>query len=217
MPRRAVLAIHLAWLDHSSPLCHSERIEAKAPLDLLILYQAVAATFQDEFSPPAPEELPPGGRILNRQQAAERLSSLADEETRLLASAFARHVIALSSAAASEQDLRLPCRTVFGMHSGQERDRQHPEWRYQQELRSALGPGSLVKALDIPSGGKSWTIGQSPLQLFRPRRTMERSEPAFSTCQESSARLSDFRRSPDRPAGLLTTTEARNLRCGHSV
>ncbi|HWG44620.1 MAG TPA: hypothetical protein VN688_17720 [Gemmataceae bacterium] len=104
--RSAVLAIHLAWLESSSPLAHSERIEAKTPLDLLILYQAVAATFQNEVPPPmSEEELPLGGRILNRQQAAERLAHLADEETRLLAKTFARHVIALSSAAASEQDL----------------------------------------------------------------------------------------------------------------
>jgi hypothetical protein len=104
--RSAVLAIHLTWLDHSSPLGRAERLEPQTPLDLLLLYQAAAATFQD-WPPPVPEGegLPPGGRVMNRQQAEERLLSLADEETRLLARTFAGHVITLSSAAASDQDL----------------------------------------------------------------------------------------------------------------
>lgn len=104
--RSAVLAIHLTWLDHSSPRCHGECIEPKTPLDLLILYQAASATFQDwpPLMPPK-EEHAPGGRVINQQQAAERLRSVVDEEVRLLASIFVHHVIALSSTAASEQDL----------------------------------------------------------------------------------------------------------------
>jgi hypothetical protein len=104
-PRSAVLAIHLTWLDHSSPLGCGERIESKTPLDLLILYEAVAATFQDGPGRLPCAGLPPGGRVVNRRQAAERLSSVEDEETRLLGSAFLCHVIGLSDAAASEQDL----------------------------------------------------------------------------------------------------------------
>jgi hypothetical protein len=104
--RSAVLAIHLTWLDHSSPRCRGECIEPKTPLDLLILYQAAAATFQDW--PPHMSrntEQTSSGRVINQQQATERLLSVADEEIRLLASIFAHHVIALSSTAASEQDL----------------------------------------------------------------------------------------------------------------
>jgi hypothetical protein len=104
--RSAVLAIHLTWLDHSSPHCCGERIEPKTPLDMLILYQAAAATFQDwpPLMPPSTEQAP-GSRIINQQQATERLLSVEDEEIRLLANIFAHHVIALSSTATNEQDL----------------------------------------------------------------------------------------------------------------
>jgi hypothetical protein len=104
--RSAVLAIHLTWLDHSSPRCQGKCIEPETPLDLLILYKAAAATFRDwpPLTPPKAEQAP-GSRIINQQQATERLLSVADEEIRLLASIFVRHVIALSSTATSEQDL----------------------------------------------------------------------------------------------------------------
>jgi hypothetical protein len=104
--RSAVLAIHLAWLEHSSPLRQKARLDPAAPLDLLVLYQAAAATFQ-HWPPPAPQgtDLPPGGRVSNRQEASQRLLATADEESRLLASNFARHVIALSATATDEQDL----------------------------------------------------------------------------------------------------------------
>lgn len=104
--RSAVLAIHLAWLDHSSPGCRGVCIEPEAPLDLLILYQAAAATFQDwpPHMPPKAVQAP-GGRLINQQQATERLLSVADEEIRLLANIFARHVVELSSTATNEQDL----------------------------------------------------------------------------------------------------------------
>ena len=103
--RSAVLAIHVTWLDHSSSLARAGKIEPQTPLDLLLLYEAAAATFQDGPAPTPPEGLPVGGRVINRRQAAERLSSVADEEIRLYATIFASRVIALSSAAAGEQDL----------------------------------------------------------------------------------------------------------------
>lgn len=104
--RSAVLAMHLAWLDHSSPMARAERVEPMTPLDLLILYQAAVATVQDGPTPiPQTVELSPGDRVINQQQATQRLLSVADEEVRQLASTFARHVIALSSTATSAQDL----------------------------------------------------------------------------------------------------------------
>jgi hypothetical protein len=105
-PRSAVIAIHVAWLRNSPGVCAETPLDTGAPLDMEILYKAAAATFQD-WPPPVAQGmvLPPGGRILNREKAAERLRFLGDEETRRLASIFARQVIALSSAATAEQDL----------------------------------------------------------------------------------------------------------------
>jgi hypothetical protein len=103
--RSAALAIHLVWLQHSSPLGGAERIEPKTPLDLTILYQAAAATFQEQPAPLSPTALPPGGQVMNRQQAVKRLLSLPEGEIRLLATAFAGHVINFSAAAESAQDL----------------------------------------------------------------------------------------------------------------
>ncbi len=104
--RSAILAVHLAWLDHSSPSCRGKCIEPNTPLDLLILYQAAAATFQNwpPHLPPKAEQAP-SDRVINQQQATERLLSVADKETRLLADVFAHHVIALSSTASNKQDL----------------------------------------------------------------------------------------------------------------
>ncbi len=105
-PRSAVIAIHAAWLRNSPGVSASTPIDTVAPLDMEILYKAAAATFQDW--PPAALQsmaLPLGGRILNREKAIERLQTLADDETRLLASIFARHVITLSCTATEEQDL----------------------------------------------------------------------------------------------------------------
>lgn len=102
----AVLAIHLTWLDHFSPRCQSRCVEPKTPLDLLILYQAAAATFQD-WPPhlPLKAEQASSSRVINQEQATERLLAVADEDIRLLANIFVRHVIALASTSASEQDL----------------------------------------------------------------------------------------------------------------
>jgi hypothetical protein len=104
--RSAVLAVHLTWLDHSLPRCRGQCIEPKTPLDLLILYQAAAATFQNwpPRMPPRAEQAS-SDRVINQQKATERLLSVADEDIRLLASVFAHHVIALSSTATSDQDL----------------------------------------------------------------------------------------------------------------
>jgi hypothetical protein len=104
--RSAVLAIHSVWLDHSSSACRREWIKPTTPLDLLILYQAAAATFQD-WPPHMPSETEhaSSSHVINYQQANARILSVTDEETRLLASIFAHHVIALSSTTASEQDL----------------------------------------------------------------------------------------------------------------
>ena len=104
--RSAVIAIHVAWLRNSPGICVSTPVDTDAPVDMETLYKAAAATFQD-WPPPMSQStaLPQGGRILNRAKAAQRLRSLADEEARLLASIFARHVITVSSTATAEQDL----------------------------------------------------------------------------------------------------------------
>ncbi len=104
--RSAVIAIHIAWLRSSPGVCVSTPLDTDAPLDMEILYKAAAATFQD-WPPPATEDsgLPAGGRIVNREKAIERLRSLADDETRLLATIFARQVINLSLQASADQDL----------------------------------------------------------------------------------------------------------------
>ena len=102
----AVSVIHAAWLEHSSSLGRLEHFEPMSPLDMLVLYQAAAATFRDwmpEISPP--EQLSPGGRIINRESAEQRLRSIADPKLAALATRFANRVIALSDAAAAEQDL----------------------------------------------------------------------------------------------------------------
>src|SRR5437868_3605303 len=77
----AVSAIHGAWLEHSSTLGRLQRLEPTSPLDMLVLYQAAAAAFRD-WTPgtTAPEELSLGGRVVNREQAAQRLQSIPDPE-----------------------------------------------------------------------------------------------------------------------------------------
>jgi hypothetical protein len=102
----AVSVIHGAWLEHSSTLGRLEHLEPTSPLDMLVLYQAAAATFCDwapGMSPP--EELSHGGRLINREQAEQRIRSIADPKLAALATRFANRVIALSDTAAAEQDL----------------------------------------------------------------------------------------------------------------
>src|SRR5713101_6335099 len=86
----AVRVIHGAWLEHSSSLGRLEHLEPTSPLDMLVLYQAAAATFRD-WTPGTShhEELSQVGRIVNREQAQQRLVSLADPELARLATRFA--------------------------------------------------------------------------------------------------------------------------------
>jgi hypothetical protein len=102
----AVSVIHGAWLEHSSSLGRLEHLEPTSPLDMLVLYQAAAATFKDWTPGTAcQEELSYGGRISNWEQAKQRLQSVTDPELASLATRFANRVIALSDGAAAEQDL----------------------------------------------------------------------------------------------------------------
>lgn len=43
----AVSVIHGAWLEHKAPLGRLEHLEPASPLDMLVLYEAAAATFRD--------------------------------------------------------------------------------------------------------------------------------------------------------------------------
>lgn len=103
----AGIAIHMAWLEHSSSLefYKAKRLLPDTPVDMLLLYQAAAATF--EAWPPtlAPRELPPGGQVMNRQQAEQRLGSLSDPQQATLAVLFLGNVIRLSTNSTCEQDL----------------------------------------------------------------------------------------------------------------
>jgi hypothetical protein len=102
----AVSVIHGAWLEHSSSLGHLDRVEPASPLDMLVLYQAAAATFRDWTPGMSPrEELSQGARVINREQAEQRLLSIADPQLAALATRFTNRVIALSESAAASQDL----------------------------------------------------------------------------------------------------------------
>ncbi len=102
----AVTVIHGAWLEHSSSLAHREHLAPKSPLDMLILYQAAAATFRTWTAGSCRrEQLAPGGRVMNQQQAEQKLRSVQDPELAALASRFANQVITLSAQAETEQDL----------------------------------------------------------------------------------------------------------------
>src|SRR5438876_5075629 len=102
----AVSVIHGAWLEHSSTLGRLEHLEPASPLDMLVLYQAAAATFRDWTPGLSPHgELSRGGRVINREQAEQRLQSIAAPQLAALATRFANRVIALSEAAAAPQDL----------------------------------------------------------------------------------------------------------------
>ncbi len=43
----AVSVLHGAWLEHSSSLGRLDHLEPTSPLDMLVLYQAAAATFRN--------------------------------------------------------------------------------------------------------------------------------------------------------------------------
>lgn len=102
----AVRVIHGAWVEHTAPLGRLEHLKPISPLDMLVLYQAAASTFRD-WAPGRShkEDLSLGGRVLNREQARQRLVSLEDPELAALATRFANRVIAYSEKAADEQDL----------------------------------------------------------------------------------------------------------------
>jgi hypothetical protein len=106
-PASAGIAIHIAWLEHSSSLesFKGERLLPETPVDMLLLYKAAAATF--ESWPPAPGggELPTGGRVVNLAQVEQRLRSLADPREAALASLFLSNVIRMSAQSGCEQDL----------------------------------------------------------------------------------------------------------------
>ena len=102
----AVSVIHGAWLVHSSSLGRLEHLEPASPLDMLVLYQAAAATFRDWT--PGPwhhEQLSQGGRVINREQAEQKLLAIADPQLAALATRFVNWVIASSEAADAPQDL----------------------------------------------------------------------------------------------------------------
>jgi hypothetical protein len=102
----AVNVIHGAWLEHKAPLGRLEHLEPTTPLDMLLLYQAAAATFRDWVGGIAqPEDLACEGRIVNRELAMRKLKALADPELAALATRFANRVIALSNQSAADQDL----------------------------------------------------------------------------------------------------------------
>src|SRR5262249_42794572 len=94
-PASAGIAIHMAWLEHSSSFefYKTERLLPETPVDMVVLYKAAAATF--ERWPPAPGslELPTGGRVMNLEQAEQRLRSLLDPQVATLAFLFVSNVI----------------------------------------------------------------------------------------------------------------------------
>jgi hypothetical protein len=102
----AVSVMHGAWLEHSSALGRLEHLEPMSPHDMLVLYQAAAATFRDWLPGVSHlEALSPDGRVMNREQAKQRLLAVPDPELAALATRFANQVIVRSETAAAEQDL----------------------------------------------------------------------------------------------------------------
>src|SRR5712691_3773212 len=91
----AVSVIHGAWVEHSSSLGRLDHLEPTSPLDMLVLYQAAAATFKD-WNPRMPRgELSAGGRVINWEEARQRLLAVNDQEVAALATRFANQVCAL--------------------------------------------------------------------------------------------------------------------------
>jgi len=103
----AGIAIHMALLEHSSSFefFKTERLLPETPVDMLLLYKAAVATF--EQWPPAlgSGELPTGGRVMNLKKAEQRLRSVSDPQPATLASLFLSNVIRMSSETTCEQDL----------------------------------------------------------------------------------------------------------------
>jgi hypothetical protein len=129
-PASAGIAIHMAWLEHSSSFefFKGERLLPEMHVDMMVLYKAAAAAFESWSSAvgsrelPAARrvmnlnqveqplrvgsrELPTGGRVMNLKQAEQRLSSVADPEQATLAFLFLSNVIRMSIQSSYEQDL----------------------------------------------------------------------------------------------------------------
>jgi hypothetical protein len=103
----AGIAIHMAWLEHSSSFefFKGERLLPETPVDMLVLYKAAAAAFESWPSAVGSRELPTGGRVMNLKQAEQRLRSVADPEQATLAFFFMSNVIRMSIQSSYEQDL----------------------------------------------------------------------------------------------------------------
>lgn len=103
----AGIAIHMAWLEHSSSFefYKSERLLPDTPVDMLLLYKAMAATF--EHWPPAVEgcKHTSGGQVMNCRKAEELMQSLSDPKHTILATLFVSNVIRFSTETLCEQDL----------------------------------------------------------------------------------------------------------------
>jgi hypothetical protein len=110
----AAIAIHMAWLQHSSSMefFKTERLLPDSPVDMLLLYKATVETFAQWPPPPPDRELPSGGRVINLAQAEQRLRSLSDPRQAALASLFVSNVIRLSATSSVEQDVNY-CLELF--------------------------------------------------------------------------------------------------------
>jgi hypothetical protein len=106
-PASAGIAIHMAWLEHSSSFefYKSERLLSETPVDMLLLYKAAAATFESWPIALRSRELPTGGRVMNLEGAEQRLRSVADPLQARLAFLFMSNVIRMSNQSSFEQDL----------------------------------------------------------------------------------------------------------------
>jgi hypothetical protein len=106
-PASAGIAIHMAWLEHSSSFefFKGERLLPETPVDMMVLYKAAAAAFESWPFAVGNRELPTSGRVMNRKQAEQRLRSVADPEQATLAFLFLSNVIRMSIYSSHEQDL----------------------------------------------------------------------------------------------------------------
>ncbi len=103
----AGIAIHMAWLEHSSSFefFKGERLLPETPVDMLLLYKAAAATFESWPIALGSRELPAGGRVMNLGEAERRLRSVADPLQAALAFLFMSNVIRMSSQSSGDQDV----------------------------------------------------------------------------------------------------------------
>lgn len=99
----AALAIHFAWMRHSSPFARAEFLQPIGPVDLLVLYRAMVATFNDFPSEPPP--IPMEGNVFNRDIAEIKLRQVQNEQIVRLALCFLGYLSSLSERASEPQDL----------------------------------------------------------------------------------------------------------------